>query len=156
MKKIILSIALALATLSTAQARSSHREPPRHDNRRPPVHHDSKKRSSWGWGLNFTPDGVSVGVGKRVGKHGVIGVTIPITPNKTPAVKEKETVIIQQPVVVQQPVISQPAVQQPVIIAQPPTVEQQQARTWVDGYWRITRSPDGSEVSRIWVPGHWE
>lgn len=147
MKKTALILAFALTALSVAQARPPHREPPRHDNRRPPIHRDIKKKhSSWGWGLNVSPNGVSVGVGKRIGKHGVIGVSIPLTPNKAPAVKEKETVIIQQPVIVQQPVVVTP----------PPSVEQQHARTWVDGYWRITRSPDGSEVSRIWVPGHWE
>ena len=83
----------------------------------------------------------------------MIGISMPlVTPE--PVIREERTIVVQQPVV-QQPVV----IQQPVVVQQPAVKPQPQLgtpRTWVEGYWRVTRTPDGREATRVWVPGHFE
>jgi len=154
-------VALLLFGAATAQARPSRGPAPHHG--APAVHGGKPPRV--GWGVNITPWGSSVGIGARVGRHGYIGVNLPLTPPPQPVTR---TVVVEQPVVttVTQPVViaqPQPVVVQPVQQATPsvgilpayaPVTNA--AKTWVEGYWRITRDPDGRETSRVWVPGHWE
>ena len=153
MKKVLLASFLTLCVVASLEARpkpNGHRPAPPPPP--PPVHHGRHwKAPSWGWGLNFSPYGTTLGIGTRVGRYGAIGISLPlITPE--PVIREERTVVVQQPVV-QQPVV----IQQPVVVQQP-VVQPQVAtpRTWVEGYWRVTRTPDGREATRVWVPGHWE
>lgn len=172
MNKFALTLLAVLAIVTAVEAAPHHRrrEPPR----RPHAHHHHrpKKGPSWGWGLNFSPGGLSLGVGTRVGRHGVIGVNIPLI-KPEPVIREK-TVIVQQPVVQQPIVVQQPVVQQPVVIQQPviqqPIIQQpvqQQViysvndtltptRVWVEGHWKIVRDAYGNTISKNWIPGHWE
>lgn len=153
MKKVMLASFLTLCAVASLEARpkpNGHRPAPPPPP--PSVHHSRHwKAPSWGWGLNFSPYGTTLGIGTRVGRYGAIGISLPlITPE--PVIREERTVVVQQPVV-QQPVV----IQQPVVV-QEPVVQPQVGtpRTWVEGYWRVTRTPDGREATRVWVPGHWE
>lgn len=162
MKKLVLSLIAVTAVALSAEAaprrgrpHDRHRQPPRVQHHR---HRPADKRPSWGWGLNFSPGGISVGVGTPIGRNGSIGFSLPLVRTE-PVVREK-TVIVQQPVV-QQPVI----VQQPVVIQQPAVQEAvtytvndtlSPARVWVDGHWKTVRDAYGNTVSKTWVPGHWE
>lgn len=161
MNKFAITFLAALAVAATVEAAPRHREPARKPHREPPrrhhYHRPAKKAPSWGWGLNLSPGGLSVGIGTRVGRNGVIGVSLPLV---KPEPVVKETVIVQQPVV-QQPIV----VQQPVVIQQP--VQQStvtysvtetlpSTRVWVEGHWKIVRDAYGNTVSKSWIPGHWE
>ncbi len=153
MKRVLLASFLTLCVVASLEARpkpNGHRPAPPPPP--PQVHHGShRKAPSWGWGLNFSPSGATLGIGTRVGRYGAIGISLPlVTPE--PVVREERTIVVQQPVV-QQPVV----IQQPVVV-QEPVVQPQVGtpRTWVEGYWRVTRMPDGREATRVWVPGHWE
>lgn len=176
MNKFVLTLLAACAIAFTAEAaphhdrHGRHHRPPRreHANYRRPA-----KSPSWGWGLNFSPGGISLGVGTRVGRHGAIGITLPLVKSE-PVVREKTVIVqqpvVQQPIVVQQPVVQQPivvqqpVVQQPVIVQQP--VQQQvvysvndtlsPSRAWIEGHWKIRRDAYGNVISKNWIPGHWE
>lgn len=169
MNKFALTLLAVFAIATVIEAAPHHgkhggrREPPR----RPHAHyHHPKKSPSWGWGLNFSPGGLSLGVGTRVGRHGTIGVSFPLI---------KPEPVVQKTVIVQQPVVQQPiVVQQPVVIQQPvvqeivvvPPVRQQTlysvtdtispSRVWVEGHWKIVRDAYGNTISKNWIPGHWE
>ena len=116
------------------------------------MHHGRHwKAPSWGWGLSFSPYGTTLGIGTRVGRYGAIGFSVPLVAPE-PVIREERTIVVQQPVV-QQPVV----IQQPIVVQQPVVQPQVTTpRTWVEGYWRVTRTPDGREATRVWVPGHWE
>jgi hypothetical protein len=104
--------------------------------------------------LNVAPWGSSLSVA-RVGKHGSVSLSVPLTPPPPPVVvREEKTVVVQQaPVIIQSPVVVEKAVElNPLYAVQ----NQASARTWVEGYWKVTRDPDGRELSRTWVSGHWE
>lgn len=164
MNKFILSLTAVLAvavTVEAAPARGKHpprREPPRTHHH---PHRRYEKRPSWGWGLNFSPGGLSVGVGTRVGKNGFVGVNLPLVKSE-PVIREK-TVIVQQPVVQQPIIVQQPAAPQ-VIIQQPAETQVTYsvndtlvpAQVWVEGHWKIVRDAYGNTLSKTWIPGHWE
>lgn len=159
MKKVLLACFAACAVGLTLQARPRHRPPPPH--RPAPVYHRHRDhRSRWGWGVGISPWGSSISFGTRVGRHGMIGVSVPLS--YPPPVRETERVVIQQPVVqppvvIQQPVVvPQPVVREPALLPALRYEQSAPARTWVEGYWRVTRNPDGTEGARVWVPGHWE
>ncbi len=167
MNKVTLCTLLALGVAFTASARpeSRHHKPA---HRRPAVHRPAPKphrhhhkESDVRWGLNISPWGSSFTIGSHVGKHGGVSLTVPLSTPK-PVVYKEKTVIVQQTT----PVVVQPA---PVIVQTPPVVNQgvelnplyannqvASTRTWVEGYWQVSRTPDGYESSRVWVPGHWE
>ena len=163
MKRLLIAFACAAMGAAMVEARPPSGGP----GIPPPRGHYSfdRRPPKWGWGLNLSPWGSSISIGHRVGRHGAVGFTVPLTPPPRPVVREERVVVVQQPAVVQQPVI----VQQPVVVQQPaqpavlpayatPQKESGQAaaRTWVEGYWRVARDPNGNETSRVWVPGHWE
>lgn len=159
MNKLTLCLALALGVALTVSARpephhrhASHRRPAVHRS----SHRDHHKSSKVKWALNLSPFGSSFSIGTRIGKHGGIALNLPLSRPSVPVVREEKTVIVQQAA----PIVQQPA---PVVVnnniqVSPSFVESvaPKTQTWVEGYWKITRSPDGYETSRQWVPGHWE
>jgi hypothetical protein len=67
-------------------------------------------------------------------------------------VREEKTVIVQEaPVIIQTPSVAEQGVELNPLYAEKAT-----ARTWVEGYWKVTRDPNGRETAREWVAGHWE
>lgn len=157
MNKFAITFLAALAVAATVEAAPRHREPARKPHREPPrrhhYHRPEKKAPSWGWGLNLSPGGLSVGVGTRVGRNGVIGVTLPLV---KPEPVVKETIIVQQPVVQQPIVVQQPAFEAPVQHYSVTTTLTPASRVWVEGHWKIVRDAYGNTVSKTWIPGHWE
>ncbi len=133
---------------------------------RPQWRAEPRHEPKWGFGLNLTPWGGAIGFGTRVGRHGAIGVSLPLFAPPPPVIRETQTVVIQQPAVIQQPVVVQPITAQPEVAESATAIlpayrstsspTQSGAKTWVEGYWRVTRTPEGLETDRVWVPGHWE
>ncbi|MEG2062225.1 MAG: hypothetical protein RR007_00980 [Kiritimatiellia bacterium] len=169
MNKVLFAILFAIGCATVSEARScdyygSHGYRPYH---RPNWGCDYRP-PRWGWGMGVSPWGATVGFGTRIGRHGMVGFSMPLYPPPLPEVRETTIIVQQQPQIVQQPIIVQPSVvQQPVVqpvveVRQPMVlpsyapVQTTTPRTWVEGYWRVTRTPEGVEGSRIWVPGHWE
>lgn len=156
MKKLTVCAILALGVVFSASARPQHhhREPPR---RRPPMHRPAPrppvKKEKVQWGLNIGPWGSSFSIGTRIGKHGGLSMTLPLS--RPPVVREEKTIVVQQaqPIIVQQPTVLRDEVELNPVYVNNRSVG---ARTWVEGYYKVVRSPDGSETSRQWVPGHWE
>ena len=92
-------------------------------------------------------------VSQRVGKSGRVSLTVPVV--STPVVREEKTTIIvqQQPVIIQQVEKPLEGVELNPVYAKESS---NKTRTWVEGYWKVTRTPDGRETERVWVPGYWE
>lgn len=161
MKCTIITIS-AVVLLAGAVSARPHGHPPPPP--RPVWHGGHVRPPRWGWGVNVSPWGSTIGIGTRVGHHGSIGFTLPLTP--PPVIRESTVVVqqapvVQQPIVVQQPVVVQPvtpAVSAPGILPAyaPKPDNPATANTWVEGYWKVVRDPNGKETSRTWVPGHWE
>ncbi len=160
MKRLALALSAGLLLLGGASARphgGGPHPPPS------PWHGGHFRPPRWGWGVNVSPWGATLGVGTRVGRHGSLGFTVPLTP---PVVRRETTVVVQQPAPVQPPVVVQPVVVQPVAPSgrtpgilpayAPKPDDKATANTWVEGYWKVVRDPEGNETSRTWVPGHWE
>lgn len=152
MNKILLSLTLTLTVTTCAFAKPDrhHRPAPKrpaiHRPAPPPPHRPAKHS----WSLNITPWGSNLSIGRRVGCSGHVSVAVPLV--SRPIVREeKTTVIVQQPVIVNTPSTPQNGVE-----LNPIYDNQANARTWVEGYWKVTRDPNGNETSRQWVPGHWE
>jgi hypothetical protein len=89
-----------------------------------------------------------------VGKHGHVTWTVPVV--AAPVVREEKTTIVVQ----QQPIIVQPVEKkaQEGVELNPAYAKAsaEKTRTWVEGYWKVTRDPEGRETERVWVPGYWE
>lgn len=141
----VLIVSVAASALARPEPRHHRPEP-----KRPPMHRPAPrpqhKPPKAHWGVNITPWGSSFSVSHRVGRSGNISWTLPLTP--APVIREEKVVVVQQPVIVKQNCASNGVELNP-IYANP-------SRTWVEGYWKVTRSPDGRETNRVWVPGHWE
>lgn len=161
MKRFVILLSAVGLWAGLAPARPHGHPPPPPP--RPMWHGGHFRPPRWGWGVNVSPWGSTIGIGTRVGRHGSFGVTLPLTP--PPVVREK-TVIVRQEPVAQQPIVVQPVVVQPagpaarapgILPAYAPKPDDKAtANTWVEGYWRVVRVPEGKETSRTWVPGHWE
>ena len=142
--------------------------PPRRPPRRPPPPPPRWHRPpAWGWGVGIGPWGGVLSFGTRVGRHGAFGLSLPLVP--PPVVREERTIVVtppaQQTIVVQPGQTSESGAQaaQPSPPKRTPGIlpayapgAAKQAKVWVEGYWRVTRDPEGNETERTWVPGHWE
>ena len=132
-------------------------EPHRRPAPRPPVVHrpapKPPKPPKSHWRVDIAPWGSALQVSQRVGKNGRVSLTVPVV--STPVVREEKTTIIvqQQPVIVQQVEKPSEGVELNPVYAKESS---SQTRTWVEGYWKVTRTPDGRETDRVWVPGYWE
>lgn len=171
MRKTLVCLIALLLALGTAEARP-RQHPVRRPHRPPPppptrVIHHRPRPPSWGWGMNVTPWGGSLSVGRRIGRHGFISTSVPIIPPPPlPVVERERTIIVQQPA--QQVIVTEPdrkeaeraakvsTVSEPAILPVYAPKADGSAKTWVDGHWRVTRGLDGEELTRTWVPGHWE
>lgn len=156
MNKVLFCLISVLGFAAIASARP---EPPRHarPHQPPKVHHPAPRpkhhSDRWGWGLNIAPWGSSFTVGTRIGRHGGVSVSLPLV--ERPVVREeKTTIVVQQPVIVQSDSSQKDGVELNPLYAD--SASSATARTWVEGYWKVTRTPEGKETSRVWVPGHWE
>lgn len=153
MNKLACCLALIAGVAFVAEARPEppRREPARHHRPAPKPRKSPKVR----WGVNISPFGSSLSVGSRIGKHGGVSITLPLTPPPpAPVIREEKTVIVQQaaPVIIQQtPIVVDNGVE-----LNPNYAGNTRTRTWVEGYWKVTRDPNGRETSRTWVPGYWE
>lgn len=160
MKCTLLVVFATVLFAEVAPARPHGHPPPPPP--RPVWHGGHVRPPRWGWGVNISPWGSTIGIGTRVGRHGGIGFTLPLTP---PVIRESTVVVRQEPVT-QQPIVVQPVVVQPTtpVVGTPGILpayapkpdDPSTANTWVEGYWKVVRAPDGKETSRTWVPGHWE
>ena len=151
------------ATAFAAPPPGGHRLPPGRASKPmppPPPPHRPRfhARPAWGWGVNVSPWGGSFSFGTRVGRHGALGFSVPLAPppvvERTIIVQapERETVIIQaEPQEAKAKADGSTARDPGILPAYAPS-----GKTWVDGYWKVTRDLDGNEISRSWVPGHWE
>ena len=155
MNKLGLCLIFSAIAAATAVARP---EPPRRPApRRPAVHRPAPrplpKPPKAHWGLDISPWGSALHVSHRVGKHGHISWTVPVV--AAPVVREEKTTIVvqQQPVIVQQVEKPSEGVELNPVYAKDSASK---TRTWVEGYWKVTRTPDGRETDRVWVPGYWE
>lgn len=152
MNKVICCLTLICGVAGVAGARPApHRHP--HHHRPAPIHRPAPRPPKVGVHLDLAPWGSSFSVA-RVGKHGSVSLSVPLTPPPPVVVREEKTVVVQQaPVIIQTPSVAEKGVElNPLYVEK----EQSAARTWVEGYWRVTRDPNGRELSRTWVAGHWE
>lgn len=172
MKRLFFAALVALGGVSSAWGGPPGPPPGRPGFRppRPPParwHHRPPRPPTWGWGLGISPWGSVFSVGTRVGRHGAFGLSLPLVP--PPVVREERTIVVtppaQQTIVVQPGQTSESGAQaaQPSPPKRTPGIlpayapgAAKQAKVWVEGYWRVTRDPEGNETERTWVPGHWE
>ena len=156
MNRLGLCLIFSVLAAATALARPEpHRRPaPKRPVIHRPVVRPRPKPPKAHWGVHLGPWGSGVHVSHRVGKHGHVTWTVPVV--AAPVVREEKTTIVVQ----QQPIIVQPVEKkaQEGVELNPAYAKAsaEKTRTWVEGYWKVTRDPEGRETERVWVPGYWE